>query len=166
MTTRSVNGAVLAVALAAAAAGGAAGNEPLYVLDGEAIYRVVPGSEDVKVADDVGPGVPTAISAPPPDYPPEIDRAWVVEVQAIIGQDGLVEEASVIGSRPFPDPRSPWAAPSWVPELHASAVAAFEEREYRPVLLDGDPIRLRIAVALVYNPPIDEASTSPTAADP
>lgn len=148
---------LLAVSLAAPAAGAAGANEPLYVLDGEAIFRVVPGSADVKVADDIGPGVPTALRAPVPDYPADLDRAWVLEVEAIIAQDGTIEKASIIGSRPFPDPPPRWTAPAWVPELQAAAVEAFEAREYRPVVLNGEAIRLRIAVALVYNPSVPAA---------
>ena len=164
MTTSVVWPIVLAAVLVTAPAVGIARDEPLYVLEGESIYRVVPGSEDVKVADDVGPGIATALSALP--RLPSRDRSCLGRGGRGHHRAGRSDRGGN-GCRVATVSRSNdrlGSAP-WVAELHESAVAAFEDREYRPVLLNGDPIRLRIAVALVYNPPVEPEAPS-TEADP
>ena len=156
MTARTVTAAALTVLVAASGyrdPAAAQGDDALYVLDGSALYRVVPAGEDVKVVDDVGPGVPAVVSTVPPAYPPEMDQAWVIELAAVIEEDGTVEEAEVVRSQPFSGPASGQASPPWVTELDASAVAALEQRRYRPVLLNGQAIRMRVSVVVVYMPP-------------
>ena len=128
-------------------------DDELYVLDGSALYRVVPDGEDVMVVDDVGPGVPAVVSTVAPAYPPEMDEAWVIELAAVIEEDGTVEEADVVRSQPFSGASPGRASPPWVIELNAAAVAALEQRTYRPVHLNGQAIRMRISVVVVYVPP-------------
>ena len=163
MTARTATAAALTMLLATSAGYGvpaaAQEDDALYVLDGSALYRVVPDGEDVKVVDDVGPGVPAVVSAAAPAYPPDMDEAWVVELEAVIEQDGAVEDAAVVRSQPFAGlvPGEAW--PRWVVELHAAAVTALEQRRYRPVLLRGEAVRTRISVVVVYVPPeVDETA--------
>ncbi len=161
--------AVAALTVVAAASGyrgpaAAQSDDALYVLDGSALYRVVPDGQDVKVVDDVGPGVPAIVSTVAPAYPPDMDEAWVIELAAVIEEDGTVEEADVVRSQPFSGPAPGRASPPWVTELNASAVAALEQRRYRPVLLNGQAIRMRISVVVVYVPPGASEIAPPAAA--
>ena len=167
MTARTAAAAALTVMVAASGYRGPAAaqsDDALYVLDGSALYRVVPDGEDVKVVDDVGPGVPALVSTVAPAYPPDMDEAWVVELVAVIEEDGTVEEADVVRSQPFSGAAPGRASPPWVLELNASAVAALEQRRYRPVLLNGQAIRMRISVVVVYVPPGASEIAVPNAA--
>ena len=117
MTARTA--AVAALTVMAAASGyrgpaAAQSDDALYVLDGSALYRVVPDGQDVKVVDDVGPGVPAIVSTVAPAYPPDMDEAWVIELAAVIEEDGTVEEADVVRSQPFSGPAPRRAAPPWI----------------------------------------------------
>ncbi len=156
MTARTAVAAALTVMVAGSGyrtPAAAQSDDALYVLDGSALYRVVPDGEDVKVVDDVGPGVPALVSTVPPAYPPDMDEAWVVELAAVIEEDGTVEEADVVRSQPFSGAAPGRVAPAWVTELDAGAVAALEQRRYRPVQLNGQAVRTRISVVVVYVPP-------------
>lgn len=167
MTARTATAAALTTLLAASVGYGAPAaaqedDDALYVLDGSALYRVVPDGEDVKVVDDVGPGVPAVVSAAAPAYPPDMDEAWVIELEAVIEQDGAVEDAAVVRSQPFAGLVPGQAWPRWVVELNAAAVTALEQRKYRPVLLRGEAVRTRISVVVVYVPP-EAGETAPPA---
>lgn len=167
MTARIVAAAALAVMVAASvyqAPAAAQSGDALYVLDGSALYRVVPDGEDIKVVDDVGPGVPALVSTVAPAYPPDMNEAWVIELAAVIEEDGTVEEADVVRSQPFSGAVPGRASPPWVMELNASAVAALEQRRYRPVLLNGQAIRMRISVVVVYVSPGASEIAAPNAA--
>ena len=167
MTARTTAAAALTVVVAVSGyrdQAAAQSDDELYVLEGTALYRVVPDGEDVKVVDDVGPGVPALVSTVTPAYPPGMDEAWVIELAAVIEEDGTVEEADVVRSQPFSGPAPGRASPPWVPELNASAVTALEQRRYRPVLLNGQAIRMRISVVVVYVPPDASAIAPPDAA--
>ena len=156
MTARTAAAAALTVMVAASAyraPAAAQSDDALYVLDGSALYLVVPDGEDIKVVDDVGPDVPALVSTVAPAYPPDMDEAWVIELAAVIEEDGTVEEADVVRSQPFSGAAPGRASPPWVTELNASAAAALQQRTYRPVLLNGQAIRMRISVVVVYVPP-------------
>jgi TonB family protein len=81
------------------------------------------------------------ISRVPPVYPPLARRArvmGVVRVEAIIGVDGRVRQATAISGPPL---------------LRAAAVEAVQQWEYRPALLDGKPVEVTTQVDVGFHLP-------------
>ena len=72
-----------------------------------------------------------------PEWAPATTEEGPVILEVIVGRDGLVEEVEVIRS---------------VPAIDAATVAAFEQWEYEPILLNGEPIRLLLIQTVNRSP--------------
>jgi TonB family protein len=78
------------------------------------------------------------ISQPKPQYPPEAKKARIqgtVELAVEIGRDGKVDDIQLL---------------SGPPELVQSAVDAVRTWEYKPVLLNGEPVAVTTTVVVNY----------------
>ena len=111
--------------------------EPLYVFAKAGLYRVVPDGENVKVSDDIKPDALRVVKRVMPEWAPATTEEGPVILEVIVGRDGLVEEVEVIRS---------------VPAIDAATVAAFEQWEYEPILLNGEPIRLLLIQTVNRSP--------------
>jgi len=70
-----------------------------------------------------------------PEYPSDIATQGYVLLQAIIGTDGRVEHLSVI---------------SGPPSLQKLAMDAVQQWEYKPYLLNGEPVEVETAVLVTF----------------
>lgn len=74
-----------------------------------------------------------------PVYPPEAKKARIqgtVHLNAVIGKTGHVENLKVV------------SGPN---ELQTSAVDAVRQWEYKPFLLNGDPVEVNTTISVVYS---------------
>lgn len=81
----------------------------------------------------------TLVSKVTPVYPPEAKKARVsgtVELSAIIGKDGTVEDLTVVKG---------------APELAQSAMDAVRQWKYQPYLLNGDPVEVKTTINVIYS---------------
>ena len=114
------------------------GSEHLYRLKGDGLYRIS-NDREVRVEGDLRQRAPSIVKSVPPVYPPEaraIGLEEEVALQAVIARDGTVEVVGVSRS---------------VPALDAAAIAAVEQWEYHPVLLNGRPIRVLTEVTVRFS---------------
>jgi len=73
-----------------------------------------------------------------PVYPPEAKKARIqgtVELEAVIGKTGRVENLKVT------------SGPN---ELQTSALDAVRQWEYKPFLLNGDPVEVKTTISVIY----------------
>ena len=138
--------------LAGAVTLGGQAADPLHTIGRGDLYLVVPDGEDRLIVEDFEPSVPTAVRTAPPTYPPGVQGKQAIGLAAIIGIDGTVEEATVVRSVAYIGQSPEQGQVPSDPLLDAAAVAAVERWAYRPVLLDGKPIRLRIMVSVHFRP--------------
>lgn len=79
------------------------------------------------------------IKKTPPVYPAdakEAHAAGTVEIRAIIGTDGMVHEMQIV--------KAPW------PSLVASAMWAVSQWQYKPYLLNGQPVEVETTIKVIY----------------
>lgn len=91
----------------------------------------------------VGGGVkaPRVISSPQPEYPEKARKGHVagpIVIGLIVGSDGLVQRAKVLGGIS--------------PELDQAAVDAVKMWKYDPAIKDGRPVRVEITVEVAFQP--------------
>jgi protein TonB len=81
-----------------------------------------------------------AISKKAPEYPKvarQVGTSGVVEIQAIIGVDGKVKDATVVNGNPM---------------LQKAALDAVREWKYKPALLNGKPVESPVQIRLNFTP--------------
>jgi protein TonB len=81
---------------------------------------------------------PVAIDKPDPEYPETARRARVegrVILEAIISEEGSVESVRILRSQAL---------------LDGAAIAAVKRWKYRPATLDGQPVRVRFTVVVIF----------------
>lgn len=88
----------------------------------------------------------------PPVYPPEAQARRIqgaVVVDLTIGPDGTVSDARIVRS---------------IPELDEAALSAVRQWEFRPTTVDGAPISVSMAAAILFslddNAPVDPRDAS------
>lgn len=94
-----------------------------------------------------------AVQKVPPVYPQpakEQHMAGAVELHAIIGKDGHVQNLTVISGPPI---------------FRASAMDSVRQWVYRPYLLNGEPVEVDTTVTIHYNLGDSPTASSPTAAE-
>lgn len=84
---------------------------------------------------------PTLVNPLPPDEARAVGPATVV-VLVTIGEDGAVQEATVLDEPSHPDER-----------LREVALSAAREARFSPALRDGAPLVVRLPFELVFQPP-------------
>jgi protein TonB len=95
-----------------------------------------PPPEPVRVGGNIS--APTKVRDVPPNYPPVAQAArvqGVVILEAIIGPSGAVTEVKVLRS---------------VPLLDDAAIAAVEQWQYTPTLLNGVPVPIIMTVTVNF----------------
>jgi protein TonB len=74
----------------------------------------------------------------PPSYPAAAKAARItgtVKIIAVIGKDGKIANASVVSGHPL---------------LRASALAAVQQWEYKPYLLNNEPVEVQTEIDVVF----------------
>jgi protein TonB len=69
-----------------------------------------------------------------PNYPPEAKQAGIqgtVQLQAVLGKDGKVQDIKVLSGEPV---------------LAAAALDAVKQWVYRPTLLNGEPVEVKTTI--------------------
>jgi TonB family protein len=92
----------------------------------------------VRIGGDIKP--PTLLKRVEPEYPPLAKAAKMqgpIYVDAILGTDGSVRNATVTGGAPFPP-------------LQDAALAAVRQWVYTPTMLNGAPVEVQLSVSVVF----------------
>jgi TonB family protein len=92
----------------------------------------------VRIGGDIKP--PALLKRVEPVYPPVAKAAKMqgpIYVDAIIGTDGSVRNATVTGGAPFPP-------------LQDAALAAVRQWVYTPTMLNGAPVEVQLSVSVVF----------------
>jgi TonB family protein len=105
-------------------------------VDAGSAVDVAPPHDPVNVAPGIMAG--NKLSGPIPKYPDAAKKARIqgtVELNAIIGKDGTVEQLTVV---------------SGPKELQQSALDAVRQWIYKPFLLNGNPVEVKTTINVIY----------------